>query len=98
DISAVDKDSARARLDEPVDHLERRCFAATGCAEEHEQRALVNFEIDIPNRVAGAAVVQFADVFQDDHRGYLWLETITQYEDSLWDGKRKRQAACGENL
>ena len=44
DVLAVEQDAARGRLDEPVDHLERRRLAAARGADEHDDLALLDVE------------------------------------------------------
>ena len=40
DVVAVEEDAARRRLDQPVDHLQRRRLAATRRADEHADLAV----------------------------------------------------------
>ena len=53
-ILAVDEDPAARRLDQAVDHLERRRLAAAGRADEDADLACRNLEAEVVDRAGGA--------------------------------------------
>ena len=65
DVVAVDDDAAGCGLDEPVDHLQRRRFAAPRRADEHDCLAGGDFKREMVYCGLGAAVV-LRHLLQDD--------------------------------
>ena len=57
DVVAVDHDAAGCGLDEPVDHFQRRRFAASRRSDEHDRLAGRDFKREMVDRGLGAAVV-----------------------------------------
>src|SRR5262249_19142243 len=67
DVLAVHPDLAPGRLAEPVDHFQRRRFAAAGAAQQHEHLAGGNLQAYVLNGRLLCAGVCFPDVYQADH-------------------------------
>ncbi len=68
-ILAGDEDAAGGRLDDPVDHLERRRLAAAGRPQQDADLALAELEVDVVDgdeRAAGR-VEDLGEVFEADH-------------------------------
>ena len=50
DVGAADGDLARGRLLEPGDQPQRRRLAGAGLAEQHEELAVVDVEVEVLQR------------------------------------------------
>ena len=67
DVLAVDEDAPGGRLDQPVDHLQRRRLAAARRSHQHHELAARDVEVELVDG-DGAVVVGLADAGQPDHR------------------------------
>ncbi len=78
DVVTVDEDAAAGRLDEPIDHLQRRRLAATGRAHQHADPPGRDRQREVLDRASGALlqgrrVVVLADMLELDGRAALSL-------------------------
>ena len=77
-VDAVDQDPAGRRLDQPVDHLQRRRLAAAGGADEDADLARRDLQREVVDRagrglarvLAGRRVIALRDVVELDDRGF----------------------------
>ncbi len=63
-IDPVDEHLPRGRLVEPGDQAQRRCLAGAGLAEQHEELAIGDVEIEVLQRAVAAEVL--ADALELD--------------------------------
>ena len=66
DVVTVDRDATTRRVDEPVDHLERRRLAAAGGADEHDHLAGGDGKAEAADGRLRLARVLLDDVVEDD--------------------------------
>ena len=76
DVLAVELDPPRRRLDQPVDHLQRRRLAAPGRPDERDELAARHVEVELLDR-DGAAGVGLADALQPDHQVFASVHGVT---------------------
>src|SRR5206468_89488 len=86
-VLAIDVDLARCRLDQAIDHLERRCLATTGRTEQHADLAFVHFEADVVGgeRRACRSLEGFGHIVELDH-----CDALSQTGRGICAGERRR--------
>jgi hypothetical protein len=67
DVGAVEEDAPGRRLDQPVDHLQRRGLAAARRSDQHADLAVVDVEAQLAHRELTVGI-PLADRVEADHR------------------------------
>ena len=71
DILPIHKNTSAVRLDQPVDHFERRCLAAAGRADQDGESVVRNLEAQIENHLL--APIRQRNMFKFNQRQLLSL-------------------------
>src|SRR6185312_13559176 len=95
DVVTIDRDPAPARIDDAADDPDQRGLAGAVRSQQGEDFALVDVEIDIPERREAGAIGlrQIGDGDDGGHAGF-WLSL--ERDAALWTALRQDNGGCAE--